>query len=205
MMVSYPAISSPLTTIYVDPRTSTVIVAQVFTINIKISEVTDLYGWELKLKWNPMLLDALDVTEGNFLKNEGNTYFIKQINNTNGYLLAACTLIGDRPGVNGSGTLASVSFHTETEGTSALDLYDTKLGNSLEEPISHTVINGSVTISQSVGGVNLPVNKLTLLIPWIGTTLTLISAIMVAVVFAKHRKKEGKRSVSHKNVLWGTR
>jgi hypothetical protein len=160
-MVSYPAISSPLATIYVDPHTNTVTVGQVFTINIKISEVTDLYGWELKLKWNPTLLDALDVIEGNFLKNEGDTYFIKQINNTNGYLLAACTLMGDRPGVNGSGTLASVSFHAETEGTSALVLDDTKLGNSLEEPILHTVINGSVIISQPVGGVNLPINKLT--------------------------------------------
>jgi len=127
---------------YVDPSTTIAEVYQKFSVNISISNVTDLYGWEFKLKWNSTLLEALNVTEGNFLKSHGDTLFVININNTVGYVRAACTLIGSIPGVNGSGTLATIEFYVETLGECVLDLYDTKLVSSTEQPIEHTAIDG---------------------------------------------------------------
>jgi len=140
-----PALAA--TIVYVSPPSSTVSLGQTLLIDIKISDVTDIYGWEFKLTWNPNLLDILDVTEGPFLKLGGSTFFAKKINNTAGYILVDCTLLGAVPGVSGSGTLATVQLYAETIGTSALDLYDTVLLNSLEQTIIHTVNDGTVNVT----------------------------------------------------------
>jgi hypothetical protein len=141
-LAAIPAHTSPQTTVYVSPSTITATVGQTFFISVDISDVIDLYGWEFKLKWNSTLLDALDVTEGDFLKSGGDTFFWSVINNTEGYILVDCTLLGNIPGVNGSGTLATVEFKVESEGESILDLYGTKLVSSDEQSISHQSMDG---------------------------------------------------------------
>jgi len=133
---------SSSTTVYVDPQTSVGTIGQNFTININISKVIDLYGWEFKLGWNSTILDAVNVAEGSFLKSSGETFFTYKVNNTEGFVLADCTLLGDVSGVNGNGTLASVEFHVKTYGNCTLDLYDTTLVSSSEQPIEHTAIDG---------------------------------------------------------------
>lgn len=134
--------ASAITIISVNPPTIAAALGQNFTININISDVVDLYGWEFKLGWNSTLLEALDVSEGTFLKQGGDTFFWPIINNTGGYVLVDCTLLGDVPGVSGNGTLATVKLYVEGEGECDLDLYDTKLVSSYEQPITHETIDG---------------------------------------------------------------
>jgi len=129
-------------TISVDPSTSRAEVGQPFVISIKISDVIDLYGWEFRLRWNSSLSDALSVTEGGFLKGGGSTFFVNNINNTLGSMLVDCTLVGNVPGVSGNGILATVEFSVKRQRGCVLDLYDTKLVNSLEEAITHTTVDG---------------------------------------------------------------
>ncbi|NIW13776.1 MAG: hypothetical protein GWN31_07570, partial [Candidatus Thorarchaeota archaeon] len=170
----------------------------------------DLYGWEFKLGWNPNLLDVVDVTEGPFLKQGGETFFTKKINDTEGYILVDCTLLGNVSGVSGDGTLAYVKFYAEIQGSCVLDLYDTELVSSVEQPIDHIAEDGSVTVSKSVGGVIIPVSKLELLAPWIGSASTITFALATIAVLVK-RKKKGKRNTkrrmkkrgSRKTLVWG--
>jgi len=99
------------------------------SISITVANVTNLYRWSLRLEWSPTLLDALTVAEGSFLKGSGNTIFgTPEIDQASGSLIINCTLI-DEPlgGVNGSGTLATITFRIETRGFTSLDLYATKL------------------------------------------------------------------------------
>jgi len=182
--------ASPTTTVYVYPSAKTVKVGQDFTVEVRISEVIDLYGWEFKLGWAPNLLDVVDVYEGPFLSQGGDTFFAKKINNTAGYILIDCTLLGPVPGVNGTGTLAIVEFQAETQGSCVLDLYDTKLVSSDEYPIPHTVVDGNVTVSESVGGVIVPVSKVELLAHWIGLTSAVMFVLTTIFVFARLRKKK---------------
>jgi hypothetical protein len=184
------ALGSPTTTIFVNPPTSTVAFGQTFFIDIKISDVSDLYGWEFKLRWTSTLLDALTVTEGNFLKQGGETFFTSKINNTNSYILVDCTLLGNISGASGSGTLASVSFYPKNQGESILDLYDTIVINSQEIAISHTNNDGTVTVSKPVGGTIILPNKLELLAPWIELASTIIFAVVAGVVFVKRWRKD---------------
>jgi hypothetical protein len=107
-----------------------------------ISDVADLYGWEFNLSWNQTILDVVEASEGAFLKNVGDTFFTYKINNTLGYMIVDCTLLGNISGVSGSGTLATIKFYVETLGECPLDLSDTILINSTEQSIEHTTIDG---------------------------------------------------------------
>ncbi len=133
---------SSMAVIRLEPQTCWGVVGQNFMVNINISNVVDLYGWEFKLGWNATILDAVQVLEGPFLKNGGNTYFTFKINNTLGYMIVDCTLLGDVSGVSGSGVLTSAIFYVKTFGECPLDLYDTILVNSTEQSIEHIAIDG---------------------------------------------------------------
>lgn len=140
-MVAIDTASSTVT-IYVDPQTSWENVGQNFTVGICISNVDDLYGWEFNMGWNSTVLDVVDVSEGAFLKSGGNTFFTYKINDTLGYVIVDCTLLGNVSGVSGSGTLATIKFYVKTVGECPLDLYDTILVNSVEQSIEHIAVDG---------------------------------------------------------------
>jgi len=140
--LTYIIIKRPTSIVlYVDPKTARGTVGQDFTININISNVVDLYGWQLKLRWNTTILGAVNATEGTFLRSGGNTYF-HQMSNATGYLTLDCTLLGNISGVGGNGALATIQFHVKESGYCDLDIYDTMLINSSEQLITHTVIDG---------------------------------------------------------------
>ena len=51
-----------------------------------VEDVTDLSGWQADIAFNPAVLSAVSVTEGDFLSTEGgNTFFVgDNIDNANG-------------------------------------------------------------------------------------------------------------------------
>jgi len=157
--------NAALATMSVDPPTLKAPVGQSFTVNINISGVVDLYGWEFKLRWNNSVLDAVEVTEGPFLKGGSNTFFTFTINNTAGYILVDCTLLGNVPGVSGSGILLTVKFYVKKIGKSILDLYDSVLVNSQEQPITHTTTDGYYyTLVHDVAIIGLSSSQTTVLV-----------------------------------------
>jgi hypothetical protein len=144
VVLAYVILSSQTssTVLSVEPKTVQETTGQNFTVNVSVSNVVDLYGWEFYLSWNSSLLDWVSVSEGSFLKSGGNTYFSHYLNTTDEHLVVDCTLYGQVPGVNGSGTLATIQFQVRESGTCDLNLYDTQLLDSTSRAISHTVQNG---------------------------------------------------------------
>jgi PKD repeat protein len=132
----------PATVIYVDPSTVSANPGGYFTINIDIADVTDLYSWQVKLRWTLGLLDidAEDIVEGPFLKQGGITVFAKKV--FTNYIDIGCSLLGTVPGVTGSGTLATATFKVLKTGNATLELYFTKLQNSSLQEIPHTSQDG---------------------------------------------------------------
>ena len=128
--------------IFIYPKTSEGNVGENFIIEVKVSDVIDLYGYEFHLRWNPTLLDCVEVSEGPFLKSGGSTFFTYKINSTEGCMVVDCTLLGDIQGVDGSGTLTTIKFYIKRTGECLLDLYDTILLNSAEQPIEHSTTDG---------------------------------------------------------------
>mgnify|MGYP001093811619 CR=1 FL=1 len=132
--------------LYVNPQNNAVTVGQSFTVNITILDVANLYGYEFELKYNTTILNMLNITEGDFLKQSGNTFFYPEINSTEGYAYVVSMLLGDIPGVNGNGTLVAITFEAVAEGTSSIDLHDTKLRDSQPKPIPHLTVDGSAEV-----------------------------------------------------------
>jgi len=135
------------TLLYVDPAHRVVAVGQNLTVSIVVSDVVDLYGFALELRYNPTILQALDVGEGDFLKRGGaGTFFFPEINNTEGYVYVSSTRLGPIPGADGNGTLARITFRAIAEGVTTIDLYDTRLRDDQPRPIPHITVDGSVEI-----------------------------------------------------------
>jgi len=136
-------------TIYIDPTPVTVYVCNNFTVALNISDVTDLYAWEVKLSFNANLLECLGATEGPFLP--APTIWVPPvINNTEGTVYMACSRMVP-PGQSGSGTLAYIEFHCDGPGQCDLVfLYpETFLLDSNLFTIPHSAVNGHVI---QVGG-----------------------------------------------------
>ena len=137
---------------------------QIFTVNITVSDVNELYGYEFKLYYNTSLLTALDVElpSDHFLKpvdpfKISITYnqITDNFNATHGEVWFGVTLSAPEASKNGSGTLVKVRFNTTAfGGPSPLKLlypsyfYPVKLFDPKGSPMPCTAQDGSVTVIQ---------------------------------------------------------
>lgn len=105
---------------------------QSFNVNISISDARCVYSWEIYLWWNPALLDAANVVEGDFLFGLfGNrttelsfeTYPNEGVIHVNGW----STLTTPDDGVNGNGTLATITFQIKANGACNIDITNAML------------------------------------------------------------------------------
>ena len=96
-----------------------------FDVNIKISEVENLYGFGFTVTYDKDYLDLIDVNEGDFLKKDGNsTLFLKNINKEKGEIILGVSRTGKVSGVNGDGNLITLKLKALKIGTTKLNLSD---------------------------------------------------------------------------------
>lgn len=121
------AIPDP-TIVSLSPTFSREVVGNNVFVNVMVSNVADLHSWEFKLFYETKSLNAIDVTEGQFLKSAdpvGTDFEIVQINNaynsTHGLVWASCFIVGTNS-ATGSGVLATVEFRGSGGGLSHMAL-----------------------------------------------------------------------------------
>ena len=107
-----------------------------FTLRLSAEKITDLAGWQTDITFDPNALEAVEVSEGDFLKTEGvGTFFLRgTIDNTAGKItqISAARLSG---GVNGTGTLLLVTFRAKAVGETRVTLSNLHAGASSTEAI----------------------------------------------------------------------
>jgi hypothetical protein len=137
-------------TLYIDPELTVANVGATFSVNISVYKVTDLCSWQFYIYFKNKILEAIEYAEGPFLKSHGSTMFDGSFDNnynaTYGELWMYCLRSWTGYGVDGSGTLATVTFKAKLGGTSPLTLANTILGNSTAQRISQTTIDGNVQV-----------------------------------------------------------
>jgi len=176
--------------IRLEPNSNTAGVGETFSVDITvtgISEEESLYGWECsKITFNPSIINAVNVTEGPFLKDTGySTVFSKRIDNTTG-TVKALGVISELPfpptGANGSGTLATIIFKAVGQGATGL-VFETKDDTTLQtvtgeypnqynNPIIHTAEGSSF----NNGGPQIPLYI-------IGVVVVVVVAVSAVAVF----------------------
>ena len=133
-------------------------VDDIFSINLKAENVIDLAGWQFDIAFDPAMLEAVEVNEGNFLKTEGGTTFFQEgaIDNTTGKITGLNATRFNEDGVTGAGTLLSVTFLAKAEGETQLTLNNFQLGSTTGEPIAVAPPEIVITIEEQLatGDVN---------------------------------------------------
>jgi len=145
--------SAETTRVYVDAPYNSVPVGHYFTINVSVAEVTNLYSWGIKLYIKKSVLETNEsmIEEGPFLKRDGApTQFTTNFDNI--YWSIGCLITTPSPGVDGSGTLVSITFRVLTEGASNIALIETNLRNPDIILIPHTVNEVQVDGQKTKGG-----------------------------------------------------
>lgn len=140
--------------IFIDPSTVSIYVDQTFAINITVTNVTNLHALDIKLRYNTDQLDALQLTVlPPWPANNTGIY------DSTGYVWINSTLTSPN-GVNGTTTIAQITFKATSAGTSTLSLADTMMLNSTGGLVAFTRKDGTVTVKLYI--IEVPYDYLTI-------------------------------------------
>lgn len=153
--------ATPETVVKVEPYASFVQVGEIFTINVTLTDVQNLYGVDVSLRWDASILQVVGVDErlgvedcSDGVLHENVIIHWSKINNTNGrYWLAASSTKPALP-FSGSGTIVRITFNVTNLGGCKLDVEATLASAEIPSmPIPHTTFDGffgrSISISIS--------------------------------------------------------
>lgn len=144
-----PVHSSGVTVVSVDPSTQTIPPGGSFSIDVNCVPSQPIRSFEMKISFNPSLLQATSVTEGDIFQ-EYTTFFNPgSIDNSGGTIEDIYDLILGTGEVSSSGTFITVSFLAKSVlGTSAIDLVNVGVANNTGY-VPIVVSDGSVTIQET--------------------------------------------------------
>ena len=103
-----------------------------FILNLNAEEVTNLAGWICDIEFDAATLEAIQVSEGDFLKQGGRTTFFLEstIDNTAGKITGLGAARFSKEGISGTGTLVSVTFIAKVEGETNISISNLHAGSS---------------------------------------------------------------------------
>ena len=142
---------------YVFSQTS-IHVNDTFTLDIRAENVLDLAGWQFDIAFNPSVLEAVDVSEGDFLKTDGGATFFQsgRIDNAAGKIIELKSALLSDSGVSGSGTILRIKLKAKSEGETSLEMQNFLFGSFTGEniPAGPHEITLTVTERLLTGDVN---------------------------------------------------
>ena len=102
-----------------------------FTLDIRAENITDLAGWQFDIAFDPAILEAVNVSEGDFLKTGGSTTFFHggSIDNAAGKITGLNAARLSAQGVSGTGVLLQIRFKAKSAGETELALQKFQFGS----------------------------------------------------------------------------
>jgi hypothetical protein len=151
--INFAAFPTNKPVVYVDPPNVNVAVGNSFTISLKIFNVTGLYGFDIKLRWNPSILNytsrQLRVPVETYADgvlhtgDSGDPLKVKDsVNATAGTYQIAYATMSPAPSFNGSGTVFNMTFKVLAQGRMLLEIFSSKLSDKDAVMIDHEVQSG---------------------------------------------------------------
>ena len=133
-------------------------IGDTFTFDVRAENVVDLAGWQFDIAFDPTVLEAVDVSEGDFLKTDGGTTFFQsgRIDNAAGKITGLIAGRISEGGVSGSGSVLQVRFKAKSEGETELALQNFLFGSDTEESIPAGPLEIRITVEERLltGDVN---------------------------------------------------
>ena len=133
------------------PAIAPLVVGQTFTLNLTVKYVSNLAGWQLDLAFNPAVLKAISVTEGDFLSTDGGSSFFQSgnIDNAAGSITGVSGAFIGTGGRSGTGTLLSINFEAKAAGQGLLRLSEDRLGAANGNQIHYEIFIHPVIVESS--------------------------------------------------------
>ena len=129
-----------------------------FTLDIRADNVSDLAGWQFDVTFGPAVLEAVEVSEGDFLKTDGGSTFFQRgrIDNASGKITGLSAARLSDNGATGSGSLLQVRFKAKSESETELALENFEFGSITGEIISAGPLEIRITVEErlATGDVN---------------------------------------------------
>ncbi|MGB0386777.1 MAG: FG-GAP-like repeat-containing protein [Ardenticatenaceae bacterium] len=141
--------------IWISPPLTTTMLSDLVTVEIRADNLQNLYGAQLELAFDPSILEVVDayssvsgvqIEDGTFLVPD--TTISNSADNSNGTIKYSISLLGSKPGVSGSGTLARITFRTLTTGNSPITLTNVVLSDPQSGAIEATQNNGQIIVEE---------------------------------------------------------
>lgn len=145
--------SSTAAVLTVDPLTSTVQVGDTTTLDIAVQGVTDLYGIDLTLSFDPSKVEVVDAdsyTPGVQIAPGAcpspDFTVMNTVSNTTGVIGYAVVAFYPSAPCNGEGVVASIEFHALSEGESPIHFSEWILSNRDGVKIESTAQDGTLSV-----------------------------------------------------------
>ena len=133
-------------------------VGDIFTLDISAKDVFDLAGWQFDITFDPAALEAINVSEGDFLKTDSvNTLFQSgSIDNAAGKIGGLSAIRLSTQGVTGTGTVLQVTFKAKSPGETELALQNFEFADITGQHIPAGPQQISITVEEQLatGDVN---------------------------------------------------
>lgn len=151
------------TSIRVQPEASTVQVGQTIDIQFVIQDVADLYGIDIQIDYDALLLEVVDVDANRTgIQVAGGQFpypdFVAEndADNSTGTIRYVVTQLNPRDPAAGSGTIMTVRFKGIAVGTSVLEIQRADLVTASALQIDAQISWGELTVEGSAGGMTTP-------------------------------------------------
>lgn len=155
-----PAGNSAMSLGSIDPCMS-VTSGQTFDVDLFLSDVTDLSGWQAMLIYDGSIVNIVSKeTELLLAANDGSNLVDLSpdpLPDGDGVYTFAVADLGESPGEDGSGILARLTLQAVGPGATALDLTETLLADSAGQPIGDT--NGDQLFDGPISGAQIWVDQ----------------------------------------------
>jgi hypothetical protein len=142
----------------ISPGSATIFTGETVTLEILVENVADLYGVALGLSFDPAILEVVDadpaaagvqISPG--ACPEPDFVVQNQVNNAAGTIQYDAVSLDPSPPCNGSGLVASITFHAIGPGVSPVHFGSWLLSDTDGVVIPATTADGSVTVNEAIG------------------------------------------------------
>jgi VCBS repeat-containing protein len=151
-----PALADTATSVTISPSPATINPGETVTVSVIVNNVTNLYGADIRLSFDPAKLEVVDadplhsgiqVTDGNFLTDL--FVIFKEADNTAGTIKYVTTQVNPTPEQSGSGVLFYINLRRKSGGTTTLQFTQVDLATRAGQSIEATSQDGTVILTDT--------------------------------------------------------
>ena len=128
----------------VQPVSSAQTVGSTFQANVQISNAVDVFSVPLQIQFNPAVLELVNVDTGPFLGSDGQAVAMAHRDEGNGLVAMSARRPPNSKGVNGSGSVCTMTFKAIAPGDSNITLV--KVGASDSKNLNLPAVGGQAVV-----------------------------------------------------------